>query len=58
MEADGQRKEFDFKVFLHKEFIKEGIAAESYLNKVLSMVINLYRFPTNSNVQEFTWMKL
>ncbi len=32
-----EKKVFDFKVFLHKDFIKEGAAAESYLNKVMRM---------------------
>lgn len=31
---NAEKKIFDFKVFLHKDFIKEGAAAESYLNKV------------------------
>jgi hypothetical protein len=29
------KQNFDFKIFLHKDFIKEGIAAKSYLNKVI-----------------------
>ena len=33
-EKSGEKKVFDFKVFLHKDFIKEGAAAESYLHKV------------------------
>lgn len=33
-ERQGPRQVFDFKVFLNKDFIKEGAAADSYLNKV------------------------
>ena len=37
--STGEKKNFDFKVFLHKDFIKEGAAAESYLNKVIILLI-------------------